>query len=475
MTTEVRLNLVLRGGNLDLYNARDAEVLAEGPAGTGKTRTALELINDLCQTFMGLRVLMVRKTQVSMTTSCLAEFKKHVLHPGDGVAFFGGSKEEPAAFRYPGGAVIVVGGLDNAEKLLSSFYDLIYFNEATEGTLEDWEMLSSRLRGPEIGQEPRHKVTGAPFVNRRIMGDCNPTYASHWLMRRTDMGDTRLIRSKLEDNPAYYDANGQPTEEGVRYIARLDRLTGIRYQRFRLGKRVGVENAIYPTFDRLIHVRPLEPGLHFEKTIIGVDYGTEHECSLVALSIDQYRRRWVREAWAEADKDGGETLTLQVGRFKERYHTNYGRVDPNQRFLAGRTGFSVANGAAGSRMHRIDLLEPLFSQYEGGRVPSFRQEIELAVPRGPFAEPDSPGIFLVEGGNGNEELADELEAYHYVWSDTPTGKTKGVYRMGENRIAGLEYANEEYEEGENRDFSLLNNDRRQARSQPANTYIRTGT
>ena len=44
---EVVLRLKLRGGNLELYNARDPEVLAEGPAGTGKTRTALELINDL--------------------------------------------------------------------------------------------------------------------------------------------------------------------------------------------------------------------------------------------------------------------------------------------------------------------------------------------------------------------------------------------------------------------------------------------
>lgn len=449
---EVVLPLVLRGGNLDLYNARDPEILAEGPAGTGKTRTWLELINDLCHHFAGLQVLMVRKTQVSMPTSCIKEFKQHVLHSGDGVYFYGGSKDDPPGFRYGNGSFIGVGGMDNPEKILSSFWDLIYVNEATELSEDDWETLTTRLRGSDVDHVPR-APDGTPFTRRRIGADCNPTYASHWLMRRTDEGKTRLIRSKLQDNPAYFNDDGTPTEAGADYIAKLERLTGIRRERFLLGRRVGVENAIYPIFDRSVHMRPIDDGLHFKATIIGVDYGSRHLCAVAALSIDQWNRRWVREVWAEVDNDQGESLTRIIGQFKERYHTSRGRVDPNQAYLAGRVGFNVAKGGTGAgagnspRLHRIDLMEPLFSWYEGGRVPTFGQEINLAAPRGPFAEPDSPGFFIVQGCRGGEELAEEIESYRYVLSETPRGVTKDVYRDHDDRIAAVEYANEEWEEG----------------------------
>ena len=69
------------------------------------------------------------------------------------------------------------------------------------------------------------------------------------------------------------------------------------------------------------------------------------------------------------------------------------------------------------------------------------------MPRGPFEEPDSPGIFLVEGGKGIDDLAGQLEGYHYVFTDTPKGKTKDVYRSDEDLVAACEYANEEWEEG----------------------------
>lgn len=447
---EVRLNLTLRGGNREIFAAREAEVVAEGPAGTGKTRTWLELINLLCHTFAGLRVLMLREVQLTMAASCIAEFQKHVLHPEDGVTFFGGSKSEPAAFRYDNGSLVAVAGMDNPEKVLSSFWDLIYFNEANQTTLEKWETLTTRLRAPEETHLAR-RADGVPFTHRRLCGDLNPTYGSHWLHQRCDHGTTRVIHSRLEDNPAYYNDDGSMTEAGADYVQRLDRLTGIRYERFRLGKRVGVQDAIYPAFNRDFHVRALEDGLFFKTTIIGEDYGTDHLCAVVALSIDQYNRRWVREAWAQADKDQGTSLNRVVSEFKERYQTRRGRVDPNQGFLAGQHGFSIAKGGNGGasgppRLHRIDLMERLFYTFSGGWVPSFAEDKALVAPLPAFVGGDTPGFFLVEGAPGIDELADEIEAYHYVWAETPKGKSKDVYRVNDNRLAAVEYANEEWEE-----------------------------
>ena len=89
------------------------------------------------------------------------------------------------------------------------------------------------------------------------------------------------------------------------------------------------------------------------------------------MSIDQYNRRWVREAWGKPDDDQGKSINLTVSQFRERYATRRGRGDPNQKFMNDSHGFATASGSAGSRQHRIDLLEPLWYTYPGGRVPGY--------------------------------------------------------------------------------------------------------
>jgi hypothetical protein len=431
---EVSLTLELRGGNRELFAARDAEILAEGPAGTGKTRTILEMINLIGHRYPGVRVLFVRKHAVTLTTTALVTFDTKVLHNGDGVRFFGGNQHEPAQYRYRNGSVIVVGGMGNAnerEKILSSEYDLIYCNEATELSLDDWETLSTRLRNGVL-------------PNPRIIGDCNPTFGKHWLMQRTDSGQTRLIRSQLTDNPAYYERDGTPTAEGAQYIARLDRLTGTRYERFRLGLRVGVENAIYPFFDRDLHVQPLPPNTTWRDGALGIDYGATHKCGIVAVKVDQFNRRWVVEAWGEPDTDQGFSLDLKIAQFKERHFIRRGRTDPNQDYLAGVHGFNVARKGE-YREARIETAEKYWNLYSGGRVPLPWEERNLSVPRGPFEEPDSPGLMLVAGAPGIDALADEIEGYHRVLVENERVKKLEVVRIDDDLVAGMEYALEELE------------------------------
>ena len=447
---EVKLPLKLRGGNLATYNAREREILVEGPRGTGKTRTILELINDLCGYFPGFSALIVRKYQRTLATTCLRTLNEQVLHKGDGVEAFGGNEHEPAGYRYRNGSRIVTGGMDNPDKVKSSEYDLIYENEITELTEDDHESLLPLLR---------HLVNGQRLTEyQRLIGDCNPADSGHWANRRAETGKMRRIRTTLKDNPAYYDDDGELTPAGEAYLATLTSLTGSRRERWLLGLWTGIENACYPIFERSVHVRPLEPGLAFKATIIWEDYGAKHRCSVGAMSIDQFNRRWIRECWGKPDDDQGKSLNLIVSQFKERYKTRRGRVDPNQAYLAGQHGFNVAKGGSGGatgapRLHRIDLMEPLFYTYPGGRVPTFSEEKRLIVPTGPFAEPDSPGLFLVENMPGIDELADQIEGYHYIFSDTPKGITKDVYRDNEDHVAGMEYANEEWEEGAYLDWS----------------------
>jgi len=215
---ENAVRLVLRGGNADAYNAREREILVEGPRGTGKTRTILEKLHNLCHEHPGLHALIVRKYQRTLAATCLTTFNEQVLRNGEGVSFYGGSDSEPAAYRYRNGSRILVGGMDNADKVKSSEYDIIYPNEVTELTEDDFESLLPLLR---------HQVNGERVIEaQRIISDCNPANSGHWVNQRCERGQMRRIKTTLRDNPAYYDDAGNVTPAGEAYLATLTSLTG---------------------------------------------------------------------------------------------------------------------------------------------------------------------------------------------------------------------------------------------------------
>src|SRR4051812_41834148 len=76
------------------------------------------------------------------------------------VEYYGGSAEEPAQYRYQNGAKVLIGGMDKPSKIMSSEYDVIYAQEATELTVTDWEALTTRLRNGKVSFQ-------------QLMADCN--------------------------------------------------------------------------------------------------------------------------------------------------------------------------------------------------------------------------------------------------------------------------------------------------------------
>jgi phage terminase large subunit len=70
---------------------------------------------------------------------------------------------------------------------------------------------------------------------------------------RADAGKLRMLYSKHEDNPRMY-AGGEWTTYGRTYLARLESLTGARYQRMRWGKWVAAEGLVYETYEPSIHM-----------------------------------------------------------------------------------------------------------------------------------------------------------------------------------------------------------------------------
>lgn len=259
------VRLELRGAGLELMRAADPEILVSGPAGTGKTQAALFKLHLLCMSRPNVRALIVRKTHASLTASTLVTFRKKVAQEALGMnwmSYFGGSGSEPAAFRYHNGSSIVVGGLDKPTKLLSTEYDIVLVDEAIETDPDDLDTLITRLRNGMLPYQQLIMLT-------------NPGAPTHHLKIRADTGRCRMMYSRHEDNPAYYDGSDW-TEAGRNYLAILDTLPTIRRQRFLLGQWVAAEGLVYDEFDPAVHLAEQFPDGRPPKDwhrVITVDFG----------------------------------------------------------------------------------------------------------------------------------------------------------------------------------------------------------
>ncbi|MEV0382871.1 phage terminase large subunit [Nonomuraea sp. NPDC050643] len=244
MSTTLRHHYRPRGAAAEVFASRAPEVLLSGPAGTGKSRAALEKLHAMMLATPGARGLIVRKTLVSLGSTGLVTWREKVAAESIAaghVVWYGGSQQEAAAYRYSNGSTVVVGGLDKPQKVMSSEYDFIFVQEAIELTIDDWEALTTRLRNGRISFQ-------------QLIADCNPWTPSHWLKQRADRGDTLMLHSRHEDNPTLFREDGTLTEGGEAYIGKLEKLTGVRYHRLRHGRWVAAEGLIYEEFDPAVHV-----------------------------------------------------------------------------------------------------------------------------------------------------------------------------------------------------------------------------
>lgn len=294
MTTALDQDAIVRyeprGAARELFKARESEVFMAGPAGTGKSLACLFRLHLIALHNAGMRGLIFRKTAVSLGSTTLVTWEKKVIADALArgiVSWFGGSAREAPGYRYSNGSKIDVAGLDKATKIMSAEYDMVFGDEATELTLDDWESIGTRLRNGKLSWQQQ-------------MGACNPSAPTHWIKQRCDQGQAKMLVSRHADNPAYVNADGTPTAKGADYFAKLDALTGVRKLRLRDGAWAAAEGLIYGGFDDAVHlVDPFKIPQHWTRWIT-VDFG--------------FTNPFVMQWWAE-DPDGRLFL------YREIYHT----------------------------------------------------------------------------------------------------------------------------------------------------------
>ena len=221
-----------RGAALEIQSLDVPEFIISGPSETGKTLAALARCDSLCRRYPGAQGAIVRKVRADMDSTVIKKFNEFFVKGRD-VRPFGG--ESPSFYEYDNDSRLWIGGMDRPGKVLSGDLDFVYENQAEELKLEDHETLSTRTTG---------RAGHMPFG--QVFGDCNPGGPSHWILRRPRL---KVLQSKHEDNPTLFTADGKITERGKATMETLDALTGVRYQRLRLGLWMQAEGIVYSEFD----------------------------------------------------------------------------------------------------------------------------------------------------------------------------------------------------------------------------------
>jgi phage terminase large subunit len=274
------------GGAAEYIKCTDLEALCDSGAGTGKTFSLMHKAHMVANNHPGSRQVFARVTRKSMNDSVLPEWEEKVLWRGHPAIHGTAGPAHRDDYRYPNGSVIVLHGLDNIDRILSSAYDRIYIFQAEEMTgaagIEVWDKLITRLRN---GKTPYHQITG----------DVNPGPANHWINVRAnrkicspcqrgersdgfplivemneDIGapvcpeclgvdwqyQMRRIRYRHEDNPRLYDHENRCWRDfGKEYIGNeLGRLKGVSRERLLRHRWVAEEGVILDEWDDKVHM-----------------------------------------------------------------------------------------------------------------------------------------------------------------------------------------------------------------------------
>jgi PBSX family phage terminase large subunit len=271
-----------RGAARELFLCRDRELVLDGPAGTGKSRAILHKLLWQGFKYPNARLLMVRKTRKSLSTSGMITFEQKVEAPKLGVRWHTTKQE----YQFPNGSVLAIAGIDDPEKIKSSEWDTIYVQEATEVTLDDWESLSSRQRNGIV-----------PYA--QLIGDTNPGPPTHWLNQRMIGGQTKRLLSHHEDNPLFWDATAKAwTQAGRDYVlGTLANLTGVRKLRLYQGVWAAAEGMVYDGWNPATHVVDRFPVPKDWQRIWVVDFG--------------FTNPFVWQEWAR-DPDGRLYLVQEI-------------------------------------------------------------------------------------------------------------------------------------------------------------------
>jgi len=203
--------------------------LFSGAFGAGKSvalcAKALKLSLDYPNNFG----LICRKVRATLAQTTVKTFMEMVCPP----EIIKDYNKSEGLVTLTNGSQILFGGLDDPLKLGSLNLGWCGIDEAIETNEEDWKMLEGRLR--------------LPGVLHQIFAATNPGPPAHYLY-------TMFFKAKRGE--VYQASSLENPELPEDYKARLGEFEGTYYERYVLGRWVGMEGLVYAAFDERVCLIP---------------------------------------------------------------------------------------------------------------------------------------------------------------------------------------------------------------------------
>lgn len=421
--------------------------------------------------YKGSRQLFLRQTRKSLNDSILPMWRDKILTNGHPAIRPTSTIPYQDNYRFPNGSEVVIGGLEDADRILSAEYDRIYIFQAEETNVEAYEKALTRLR---------HSKT--PY--HQIVLDVNPASRYHWINKRFDRSlcDGRLrerLSYRHQDNPLLFDhEKGEWTDWGREYVTEiLGALTGVRRERLLFHRWVAEEGIILDNFDPAIHCvtgelqeptktdpvwrlhlkQPKEETVDLCYFTAGVDWGWDPDPGVISVwgydsprwhpqirryrVAEIYRTRWQREEWAEAAVELWARYDIRffscdrsrpdsIAYFNTRLGVHTGRNAPNialgQPSLGG-----VRVPGRGELYNGIDLLREGFYNPVTKHVRTHFLNDALL---------DGPDPALVKAGRPTKTEDEILEwVYTRIKEDDPKKETLPDPKCDEHGIDAMRY------------------------------------
>jgi PBSX family phage terminase large subunit len=253
---------------LVLLKSGAKHILLFGGSRSGKTTVLIMAIIFRALMYTGSRHLICRYRAKDARSSVLRETLMPWLDNTVGKGGYTYLAHESMITLF-NGSEIWIGGLgdrEQADKILGHEYNTIYFNEISQlsyaAVTTAYSRLAMRIQG----------------CRNLFFYDCNPGSPLHWaykifVLKRTFLTGEPLVKSELYQSMLL---NPQDNSENLPedYIADiLDTLPEKQKARFRDGKWVKQEGAIYDRFDEKMIVKAADLPEHFDRFAAGQDFG----------------------------------------------------------------------------------------------------------------------------------------------------------------------------------------------------------
>lgn len=240
-------------------------IINRGGARSSKSYSIAQLMIDYFFTVPNIKILVVRKTLTSLRVSTIPV----IYHLLDSYGVRSRVREEKQALNIysPTNGLIHFGGLDDPEKIKSTDWNLIWMEEATEFSYEDYIVLKTRLSAP----------TYLGFRNKIILS-FNPIDEFHWIKTKIvdERGpDVTEIHSSYIHNPFI-------SEDYVQILRSLQAQDHNFWRIYALGEWGRLEHIIFNNW--LIDSMPPDKG----EVIYGLDFGFNNPSCLTEITFDGF-------------------------------------------------------------------------------------------------------------------------------------------------------------------------------------------